>query len=101
MEKGKTVRKKLFLDTNIIISGLFFKGNESKLLLLSVELYTSDTIVFELKEVVTQKFKSLKIESKRIAFKETERALMDFKIVKEKEYAIIKKVIFPKLWKLV
>lgn len=81
------MRRKVFVDTNVLISGIFFKGNESKLISMSnIDLITSDTVVEELKEVVKRKLKSLKTENLRIAFKEIDLALKDFtKIVKEEE----------------
>jgi len=81
------VRRKVFVDTNVLISGIFFKGNESKLLSMSnIDLITSDTVVEELKEVVKRKLKSLKTENLRIAFEKIDLALKDFtKIVKEEE----------------
>ena len=50
------MRKKIFVDTNVVISGTFFEGNESKLLSLEdVDLYTSDVVVKELKDVDSQR----------------------------------------------
>ena len=77
---------KIFIDTNILISGIFFTGNESRLLSLpNIELVTSETALKELKEVVLRKFLALKVESKRIAFQEIERATTDIRIIKETE----------------
>jgi predicted nucleic acid-binding protein len=84
MEEDQEV--KIFIDTNILISGIFFTGNESRLLSLpGIELFTSDVAVMELKEVVARKFASLKVESKRIAFQEVEKALGDIRIIGRKE----------------
>ena len=82
------MRKKIFIDANVIISGTFFEGNESKLISLEdADLYTSDVVIKEVKDVAMRKFKSLKIEDKRIALMEIERSLVDFEvIVKEKYY---------------
>jgi len=82
------LRKKIFIDANVIISGTFFEGNESKLFSLEdVDLYTSDIVIEEVKDVAMRKFKSLKMEDKRIALMEIERSLVDFEvIVKEKDY---------------
>jgi predicted nucleic acid-binding protein len=92
MGKDKELRKIVFLDANVIISGTFFEGNESKLISLEdIDLYTSDIVVQEVKEVAIKKFKSLKTEDKRIALLEIERSLIDFvSIVEEKDY--LKKV---------
>jgi predicted nucleic acid-binding protein len=83
-----TQLRKKFLDANVIISGTFFEGNESKLISLEdVDLYTSDVVVMEVKEDALKKFKSLTMEDKRIALMEIERSLIDFvSIVEEKEY---------------
>ena len=79
---------KIFLDTNVLISGIFFSGNESRLLSLpNIELITSDIAVMELKEVVSRKFVSLKVESKRIAFQEVEKALGDIRVIGWEESA--------------
>ena len=52
-----------------------------------IDLYTSDLVVEEVKDVAMRKFKSLKMEDKRIALMEIERSLVDFEvIVKEKDY---------------
>ena len=82
------MRKKIFIDANVIISGTFFEGNESKLISLEdADLYTSDVVIKEVKDVAMRKFKSLKVEDKRIALIEIERSLIDFEvIVKEKDY---------------
>jgi predicted nucleic acid-binding protein len=73
VEEDQEVR--IFADTNVLISGIFFTGNESHLLSLpSIELFTSDVAVMELREVVSRKFASLKVESKRIAFQEVGKA---------------------------
>lgn len=82
------MRKRIFVDTNIIISGIFFAGNEAKLLSLEdIDLYTSDVVIQELKDVAIRKFKSLKMEDKRLALMEIERSLVDFElIIEEKDY---------------
>jgi len=82
------LRKKIFIDANVIISGTFFEGNESKLISLEdADLYASDVVIKEVKDVAMRKFKSLKVEDKRIALIEIERSLIDFEvIVKEKDY---------------
>ena len=82
------MRKRIFVDTNIIISGIFFAGNEAKLLSLEeIDLYTSDVVIKELKDVALSKFKSLKMEDKRLALMEIERSLVDLElIIAEKDY---------------
>ncbi|MCK4401297.1 putative toxin-antitoxin system toxin component, PIN family [bacterium] len=82
------MRKKVFVDTNVIISGTFFNGNEAKLLsLVDVDLVTSDTVISEVKQVAIRKFASLRIENKKIALLELEHSLQDFnRIIECKEY---------------
>lgn len=82
------MRIKVFVDTNIILSGTFFSGNESKLLsLMAIDLYTSDFAVAEAKEVIRRKFEGFGVESSKIALKELEHSLMDFAgIIQEKGY---------------
>ena len=82
------MRKKVFVDTNVIISGTFFYGNEAKLLsLVDVDLITSDTVISEVKQVAIRKFDSLRIENKKIALLELEHSLQDFsRIFEYKEY---------------
>jgi predicted nucleic acid-binding protein len=84
VEEDTQLRKKIFVDTNVVISGTFFEGNASKLLSLEdIDLYTSDVVVKELKDVAMRKFASLKMEDKRIALIEIERSLVDFAVIME------------------
>lgn len=40
------MRYRVFIDTNILLSGIFFEGNESKVLdLLEVDLITSEDVL--------------------------------------------------------
>jgi predicted nucleic acid-binding protein len=48
----------VFLDTNLLISGIFFEGNESKILdMAEIDLITSEDVVRELGKVTIKKFK--------------------------------------------
>lgn len=50
------MRFKVFIDTNILLSGVFFEGNESKILdLVEIDLVTSEDVVEELRKVVKKK----------------------------------------------
>jgi len=51
------MRYRIFLDTNILISGIFFEGNESKILdTLVLDLIISeDDVVDELKKITKRK----------------------------------------------
>lgn len=82
------MKKKVFIDTNILLSGIFFSGNESKLLsLLEIDLITSDLVLEEAREVVRRKFQVFGVESFKVALEELENALMDFtEIIQKKDY---------------
>ncbi len=82
------MRFKVFVDTNILLSGIFFEGNESKVLdLVEIELVTSEDVVEELQRVVKKKLKYLKERTLEIAFSETERALSDINIIPRSKYS--------------
>jgi predicted nucleic acid-binding protein len=52
------MRYRVFLDTNILISGIFFEGNESKVLdMVEIDLITCEDVVEELRKVVLKKLK--------------------------------------------
>ena len=78
---------KIFLDTNILISGIFFKGNESILLdMIGVNFVTCEDAVNELLEVTKKKLKYLGIRSIEIAIVELQRALSDIEIIPKVKY---------------
>jgi predicted nucleic acid-binding protein len=81
------MRYKVFLDTNVLLSGIFFEGNESKILdLVEIDLITSEDNIEELQKVVTKKLRYLKERSLEIALAETTRALVDIKIIPHSMY---------------
>ncbi|NTU42451.1 MAG: hypothetical protein HGA78_05270 [Nitrospirales bacterium] len=76
------------MDTNILLSGIFFKGNESRILdLVELELVTSEDVVNELQKVVKKKLKYLKERTFEIALAETEKALTDISIIPRVKYS--------------
>ncbi len=76
------MRSRVFVDTNILLSGIFFEGNESRILdLVELDLVTSEDIVDELRRVVKKKLKYLKERTLEIALAETEKALSDIVII--------------------
>jgi predicted nucleic acid-binding protein len=82
------MRYKVFLDTNILLSGIFFEGNESKVFdIVEVELVTCEDVVDELYKVINKKLKYLKDRTLAITLSETERALGDVAILKKPKYA--------------
>ena len=81
------MRYRIFLDTNILISGIFFDGNESKVLdMPEVELITCEDVVYELKSVTKKKLKYLDQRSLEIALLEVDRALSDIDILPRENY---------------
>lgn len=92
------MRYKLFLDTNILISGIFFEGNESKILeMTELDLLCSEDVVDELKEVTKKKIKYLGERTLEIALSEIDKALYDMRILPKSEY----KKLFSKAEKLI
>lgn len=82
------MRYRVFLDTNILLSGIFFEGNESKILdIVELDLITSEDVVDELHEVARKKLKYLKERTFEIALAETEKALSDIVIIPRAKYS--------------
>ena len=51
------MKYKVFVDTNILLSGIFFEGNESSILdFVELNLITSEDAVAELRRVVRETF---------------------------------------------
>jgi len=81
------MRYKVFLDTNILLSGIFFEGNESRILdFVEIEFITCEDVVYELFAVVKKKIKYLRERTLEIAIIETERALSDIAIMQRSKY---------------
>jgi len=77
----------IFLDTNILISGIFFEGNESKILdVAEIDLITSQDVVDELKKITKKKLKYLSERTLQVALSEIDRALCDLEILSRKRY---------------
>src|SRR3972149_2655577 len=82
------MRFKVFVDTNILLSGIFFEGNESMILdLVELDLVTSEDVIDELKKVVKKKLKYLKERTFEIALAETEKALADVAAIPRTKYS--------------
>jgi predicted nucleic acid-binding protein len=82
------MKYRVFVDTNILLSGIFFEGNESSILdLIEVDLITSEDAVVELRKVVKKKLKYLKERTFEIALAETEKALADMVIIPRNKYS--------------
>ncbi len=81
------MKPKAFLDTNILISGIFFSGLESKLLALGdLEFVTADICKEEILEVTKRKYKSFGIKTLDIAVREVENSFADIEILPERKY---------------
>jgi predicted nucleic acid-binding protein len=82
------MKYKVFVDTNILLSGIFFEGNESSILdMVELDLITSEDAVVELRKVVRKKLKYLKERTFEIALAETEKALSDIVIIPRTKYS--------------
>jgi len=82
------MRYKVFLDTNVLLSGIFFEGNESRILdLVELDLVTSEDVVEELQNVIKKKLKYLKERTFEIALAETEKSLSDITIISRSKYS--------------
>jgi len=83
-----TKRPKIFIDSNIIISGTFFSGLESTLLSLEdVDLITADICKEEVLGVTKRKFRSFGVETLRIALEEVKNSFSDVIVISENDYA--------------
>lgn len=82
------MKYKVFVDTNILLSGIFFEGNESNILdMVELDLITSEDAVDELRGIVRKKLKYLRERTFEIALAETEKALSDIVIIPRKQYS--------------
>jgi predicted nucleic acid-binding protein len=82
------MKYRVFVDTNILLSGIFFEGNESSILdLIELDLMTSEDAVVELQKVLKKKLKYLKERTFEIALAETEKALADITIIPRNKYS--------------
>ena len=82
------MRYKVFVDTNILLSGIFFDGNESRILdLVELDLITSEDVVDELRKVIRKKLKYLKERTFEIALTESEKSLRDIEIIPRSKYS--------------
>ncbi len=81
------MKYRIFLDTNILISGIFFEGNESKILdMTEIDLTTSEDVVDELKKITKKKLKYLSERTLEVTLSEIDRALCDLEILSRKRY---------------
>jgi predicted nucleic acid-binding protein len=82
------MKYKVFIATNILLSGIFFERSESSILdLVELDLITSEDAVDELRRVVKKKLKYLKERTFEIALAETEKALSDIVIIPRAKYS--------------
>ena len=83
------MKYKVFVDTNILLPGIFFEGNESNILdMVELDLITSEDAVVELRRVVRKKLKYLKEKTLEIALAETEKALTDIVVIPRTKYSL-------------
>lgn len=80
-------RPNVFVDTNTLLSGIFFSGLENILLnLYSIELATADVCVNELFEVAKRKYSILRAETEKVALEEIELATKDIQVAEKSNY---------------
>ncbi|MFP4174659.1 MAG: putative toxin-antitoxin system toxin component, PIN family [Halobacteriales archaeon] len=78
--------KTVFVDTNILISGIFFDGPEAELLdTRGIRLVTAEVCEYELEEVSVRKSDAFGV-SEEGAREMLEGALVDIEVVPEEEY---------------
>jgi len=81
------MKYKVFVNTNILLSGIFFEGNESTILdMIELNLITNEDVVDELRRVVRKKLKYLKERTFEIALVEIEKALTDIVVIPRTKY---------------
>lgn len=81
------MKLKVFLDTNILLSGIFFDGNEARVLdIVEIDLLTCEDAVEELNAVVRKKLRYLKARTLEIAQAEIGRALSDITVIPKSRY---------------
>lgn len=82
------MRYKVFIDTNILLSGIFFEGNESRILdLVELHIVTSEDVVNELLIIAKKKLKYLKERTFEIALAEIEKAMSDIVVIPRLKYS--------------
>ena len=80
-------RLSVFVDTNTLVSGVFFPGLENTLLnLYEIELVTADICVSELFRVARRKYSALGVETEKVALEETGIALEDTRVIAKADY---------------
>lgn len=78
---------KVLVNTNIIISGIFFEGLESEILdSKDIKLFTADICKEETIEVAERKFSDLSSDSLEKVIAEVEDAFLDIDVIDEQEY---------------
>lgn len=85
----------VFIDANIILSGIFFSGPEAKFLSKDIKLRTADICYKEAIEACEKKFKQFNKQNKYLATQELKKAFLDIKVVNsyEKHLDTAKKLI--------
>jgi len=77
----------VFVDTNIIISGIFFSGLEAEVLRYKdIKLVSADICKEETLEVAERKFDELSSKSLEKVLHEVEEALLDIDFIGRNEY---------------
>ena len=79
----------MFLDSNVLLSGIFFSGNESLLLKQTCfDFIAADVNYNEVVIVVKRKFAKLNADILKYALEKVEDTFIDINIVEEKDWKI-------------
>ena len=81
------MRYKIFLDSNILISGIFYSGLENFLLKQDFIFITSDVNYNEVLEVAKRKSKKFGDKIVSIALEKVRESFLDMEIIKEREWS--------------
>ena len=77
----------LFIDTNVLLSGIFFRGSEAHLLdTPGIRFITCEDAVSELHGVIRRKLRYLGERTLEIALQEAVRALDEFDVIYRVKY---------------
>ncbi|MBL7206198.1 MAG: putative toxin-antitoxin system toxin component, PIN family [Candidatus Aenigmarchaeota archaeon] len=77
---------RVFIDSNIILTGTFFSGPESMVLSSNFKLLTSDVCKEEVLEVVKRKFRKFGFGTEKLAVEELLKSFADIEILKANDY---------------
>ena len=85
---GDVLVKKIFVDTNVLLSGIVFSGSDSELLSLpNIKLYTADKCIEEIKNLAKSDYKNFGFHNSQTMLNLIETALLNIEIIKKEDYS--------------